>query len=84
MTPLEELKLILREKDIPFFADDQLQYHLDKAEGDINTAAYRLLLIKAENNSLSLSGLSVADTSAYWRRLAAMYRPNGSCILKGG
>lgn len=84
MTPLEELKLILREKDIPFFEDDQLQYHLDKAEGDVNTAAYRLLLIKAENNSLSLSGLSVADTSAYWRRLAAMYRPNGSCILKGG
>lgn len=84
MTPLEELKLILREKDIPFFEDDQLQYHLDKAEGDINTAAYRLLLIKAENNALSLSGLSVADTSAYWRRLAAMYRPNGSCVLKGG
>jgi len=84
VTPLEELKLILREKDIPFFEDDQLQYHLDKAEGDINTAAYRLLLIKAENNALSLSGLSVADTSAYWRRLAAMYRPNGSCVLKGG
>lgn len=83
MSPIDELKIILREKDVPFFGDDELQYHLDRAEGDIDMAAYRLLLIKAENSTLQLSGLTLADTSAYWRGLAAFYRPNSSRVIPG-
>lgn len=82
MDPIAELKLILREDSVPFFGDAELQYHLEKA-GDIGAAAYRLLLIKAEQDSLQISGLTTADTSAYWRRLAALYRPSASCIIRG-
>lgn len=84
MEPLAELKLILRETEVPFFSEEELSYHLEQAGGAVQAAAYRLLLIKAENSALSLSGLTVADTAAYWRRLAALYRPNASCLLKGG
>lgn len=82
MDPIAELKLILREDSTPFFGDAELQYHFEKA-GDIYAAAYKLLLIKAEQDSLQISGLTTADTSAYWRRLAALYRPSASCIIRG-
>ena len=81
MTPTEELKLILRENDIPFFKDDELEYYLTKNGGDVKKAAYECLLIKAENTSLNIGGLSTADSSAYFRRLASRYRPNNSGIL---
>lgn len=84
MEPLDELKLILREKEIPFYSDEQLNYYLKKHNGSIDLAAYDTLLIKAEDTTLSVSGLSTADTSKYFRRLAARYKPNNSGILKGG
>lgn len=83
MTALEELKMICREDDIPFFTDAQLSYYLEKAEGDIESAAYVCLCIKAEDTTLSVSGLNTADTSKYFRRLASRYRPSNSGILKG-
>ena len=70
MEALDELKLLCREKQVPFFEDEELQYQLERADGDVNLAAYHLLLIKAENSQVQLSGLTLADTSAYWRRLA--------------
>ena len=81
MSDLEELKLILREKDIPFFVDSELEYYLGKY-GSANNAAYHCLLIKAENTALSVSGLNTADSSEYFRRLAGRYRPNNSGVLK--
>ncbi len=84
MEPLEELKLLCREKQVPLFEDDELQYQLEKAGGDVSLAAYRCLLIKAENSTVQVSGLTLADTSAYWLRLAAAVRPSGSCIVPGG
>lgn len=84
MESLTELKLILREAEVPFFSDTEIKYHLERAGGDVNIAAYRLLLIKAENSTLQISGLNLPDTSDYWRRLALLYRPNASCVLKGG
>lgn len=81
---LEKLKTILREDAIPFFEDDQLIFHLEEAGGDLRTAAYRCLLIKAEDTTLQVSGLSAADSSKYFRRLASQYRPNNSGILSGG
>lgn len=84
MEPLDELKLLCREKQVPFFEDEELQYQLQKADGNVNLAAYRCLIIKAENSSVQVSGLTLADTHTYWLRLASSVRPSGSCIIKGG
>lgn len=81
MSPLEELKIIIRESDVPFFEDEQLEYYLSKNEGSVEHAAYECLLIKAEDTTLSVSGLNTGDSSKYFRRLASRYRPNNSGIL---
>lgn len=83
MTPLEEIKIILREEDIPFFTDAQLSYYLMHNNQDINAAVYECLLVKAEDTTLSVSGLSTADSSKYFRRMASRYRPRNSGVLKG-
>lgn len=84
MPDLDNLKLILREGDIPFFTDEQLSFYLSQNSGDLRGAAYQCLLIKAEDTTLSVSGLSTADTSKYFRRLASQYRPFHSGVLNGG
>lgn len=83
MSDLGNLKLILREGDIPFFTDEQLEFYLSQNERDVRAAAYQCLLIKAEDTTLSVNGLSTADTSKYFRRLASLYRPFNSGILQG-
>ena len=84
MNSLEDLKIVLREADIPFFSDEQLEFYLRENDGDYRATAYQCLLIKAEDTTLSVSGLSTADSSKYFRRLASKYRPHNSGILKGG
>ena len=49
MEPLSELKILCREKQVPYFDDEELQYQLERANGDVNLAAYRCLITKAEN-----------------------------------
>lgn len=83
MSSMDELKIVLREEDVPFFSDAQLAFYLKENGGDYNRTAYQCLLIKAENTSLQISGLSAADSSKYFRRLAGRYRPNNSGVLKG-
>lgn len=83
MQSINDLKIVLREKDIPFFDDDELEFYLRENGGDYNRTAYQCLCIKAENTSISISGLTTEDTSTYFRRLANKYRPNNSGILKG-
>lgn len=84
MNSLEDLKTVLRESDIPFFSDQDLQFYLDENGGDFRATAYQCLLIKAEDTTLSISGLNAADSSKYFRRLASRYRPHNSGVLKGG
>jgi len=84
MEPLDELKLLCREKQVPFFDDEELQYQLERAGGDVNLAAYHCLIIKAENSTVQVSGLTLADTHTYWLRLASSVRPSGSCVIQGG
>lgn len=84
MSDLSNLKLILRENDIPFFTDEQLNFYLEQNGGDVRGAVYQCLLVKAEDTTLEVSGLSTADTSKYFRRLASQYRPFNSGTLKGG
>lgn len=76
------MKTILREADIPFFSDEELQFYLDRNGGNVDKALYQCLCIKAENTTLSVSGLTTADSSTYFRRLANMYRPSNSGILE--
>lgn len=83
MSNIEDLKIVLREADIPFFTDEQLDFYLRENGGNYDLTAYQCLLIKAEDTTLQLSGLSAADSSKYFRRLAAKYRPSNSGILKG-
>ena len=83
MSSLEDLKIVLREEDVPFFDDKQLEFYLRENKGDYRATAYQCLLIKAEDTTLSVSGLSTSDTSKYFRRIAGQYRPSNSRILRG-
>lgn len=79
---LTTLKTILREDDVPFFSDETLEFYLQRNGGDIDSTLYQCLCIKAENTTVSISGLTTADSSKYFRRLASMYRPNNSGVLQ--
>ena len=81
LSALEKLKIVLREKDCPFFEDEEIQFHYSENGSDFNKTAYKLLIMKSENTTLSMSGLEVGDTSKYFRRLAQQYRQNNSRIL---
>ena len=82
MGEIQELKMILREETSPFFTDEEIAYYLNKNNGNVNNAAYECLLLKAEDDSIALpGGLTLANNSEYWLRLAKKYKPNGSRIL---
>ena len=81
MTQIDRMKTILRESDVPFFEDDEIQFYLDENGGNEKAALYHLLNIKAEDTTVRLSGWTSADTSKYYRRLAARYRPQNSGVL---
>lgn len=78
MTTLEKIKIELREAQTPFFTDEEIEYFLAKNESDVNAAIYEMLLIKAEDTTITVSGLSTQDTSKYFRRLASRFRKSSS------
>lgn len=79
---IDELKLILREDDIPFFTDEQISKYIAIYE-TLDLALYAMLMVKAENTQMQIAGMTTQDTSSYFRKLARQYRPNNSGILKG-
>lgn len=79
---IDELKLILRENDIPFFTDEQISKYIALYE-TLDLALYAMLMVKAENTQMRIAGMTTQDTSSYFRKLARQYRPNNSGILKG-
>lgn len=81
MENLDKLKFILREDEMPMFSEDQLKAYLDNSES-FDVAVYELLLLKSENTSLQISGLSIQDTSGYFKRLAQTYRPYNTGLLE--
>lgn len=83
LNEIARMKKILREDEIPFFTDDDLQFYVDENNGDINATLYQCLIIKSENTTLSVSGLSTNDTSSYFKRLARRYRPWHSGVMGG-
>ena len=82
MTKIDELKLILRESDIPFYTTEELEYYLSKHDGNLSDTAYECLIIKSENTQLQVAGLNIQDSSTYFRRLADRYRPRHSRRLE--
>ena len=81
---LDKLKLVLREQECPFFADEELMFYLAENGNDFNKTVYNCLIVKAENTELSISGMQSADTSKYFRRLAQKYKQNNTRVLTGG
>lgn len=87
MTDVEKVKFIMkeiRENQSPYFEEDDFYHYLNKNNGDVNSTIYEMLIIKSEDSSISVSGLSTQDTSAYFKRLASRYKPFNSGIISGG
>lgn len=81
LNSIQDLKMILREADIPFFSDEELEWYVSKF-GSYNDAAYELLLVKAENTSVNITGMTTEDTSSYFRAIASRYKPRNTGVLK--
>ena len=81
MTDIERIKKEVREAQSPYFEEDDFQYYLDKNNGDVNVTIYEMLIIKSEDSTISVSGLSTQDTSVYFKRLASRFKPFNSGIL---
>ena len=80
---LSMLKRVLREDDIPFFSDEDLEAYYNENNHNVDKTIYCCCIIKAEDTSVQIPGLSAADTSRYFLRIAQKYRPHNSGILKG-
>ena len=83
MTDIEIIKKEIREEQSPYFDDDDFINYLQKNNGDVNATIYEMLIIKSEDSTISVSGLSTSDTSSYFKRLASRYRRYNSGILPG-
>lgn len=84
MTDIERIWKEIREAQSPYFEEDDFQYYLDKNHGDVDATIYEMLIIKSEDSTISVSGLSTQDTSTYFKRLASRYKPFNSGELMGG
>lgn len=68
---INAIKTELREDQIPYFERNEIEYYLDKNKENVNATIYELLIIKSEDSTIQVSGLSTQDTSAYFKRLAS-------------
>lgn len=87
MTDINKIMAIkreIRENQSPYFDEDDFVYYLEKNGGDVNSTIYEMLIIKSEDSTISVSGLSTQDTSAYFKRLASRFKPFNSGIMSGG
>lgn len=78
---LSEIKAALLEEKYPFFTDDEINQYYYMCGKDLKRTIYYCLILKSEDTTLSVSGLNVADTSKYFRRLASRYRNSNSGTL---
>lgn len=80
---LKEIRIETLETKAPFFTDEEITHYFNKNGGDIRATIYELLILKSEDSSISVSGLTTQDTSSYFKRLASKYKTFNSGILKG-
>ena len=78
---LRRIKKEIREEQSPYFEESDFEYYLDKNNGDVNATIYEMLIIKSEDSTISVSGLTTQDTSSYFKRLASRYKPFNSGTL---
>lgn len=71
----------VREDQSPYFEDDDFAYYLKKNNGNVDATIYEMLIVKSEDSTISVSGLSTQDTSSYFKRLASRYRQYNSGVL---
>lgn len=74
----------IREGQIPYFEDGDIEYYLEKNHGDVDATIYEMLIIKSEDSSIEVSGLITGDSSGYFKRLASRYKRFNSGTLIGG
>lgn len=79
---MNKLKRALRENTMPLLTDEDLQDLLEDSD-TMDEAIYKGAIIKSENTTMQVSGMSTADMSSYFLRLAAMHRPNNTGTLRG-
>ena len=84
MTDVERVYKEIREEQAPYFEDGDIEYYLEKNNGDINATIYEMLIIKSEDSKIEVSGLITNDTSGYFKRLASRYKQFNSGTLIGG
>ena len=84
MTDVERVYKEIREEQSPYFEDGDIEYYLEKNNGNVGATIYEMLIIKSEDSSLSLSGVNTTDTSGYFKRLASKYKQFNSGTLIGG
>ena len=83
MDKIGRLKFELRENQAPFFDEEDFEYYLEKNGGNFEATAYEMLIIKSEDSTIEVSGLSTQDTSNYFRRLASRFKSYNSGVLRG-
>lgn len=84
MTDVEKVAYIrkeIRESQSQYFEEEDFLHYLKKNNGDVNATIYEMLIVKSEDSTISVSGLSTQDTSAYFKRLASRFKPFNSGIL---
>lgn len=82
MGEINELKIRLREESSPFFTDEELTYYFNLYKRDLDLTTYKLLVMKAEDDSISLpGGLNLPNNRKYWLCLASNYKKNESRCL---
>lgn len=79
---MNKLSRALREHTMPLLSDEDLQDLLENSDS-MDEAIYKGAIMKSENTTMQVSGMSTADMSSYFLRLAAMHRPNNTGILRG-
>lgn len=80
---VSQLKRLIREDMLPYFEDEDFAFYLDRNDGDIEAAAYEMLIIKSEQSNLTLVGLTTQDTSDYFKRLASRFKTYNTQTLEG-
>lgn len=78
---LQAIKVEIRENMSPYFDDSDIEYYFNKNNGDVEATIYELLVVKSEDSTISVSGLSTGDTSKYFKMLASKHRKYNSGVL---
>lgn len=81
MQIINQIMIEIREEQAPYFSDDDIRYYLNKNGGDVEKTIYELLILKSEDSTISVSGVSTGDTSGYFKRLASRHRTFNTGIL---